>query len=354
MSRVFILVVDEDNIMIDVYLGDKSVHYLTATVKEVFETLYKAPKEKVKIAQIYIQAKQISESTKRVMMMCQEDTNVIFKNGVPDDLRMHLIPCGDEYKIKSVEYWRQYEKEYFKLYFLITFRARGVHAYRREQLQRLKAHINEYLKGVSISYEIVVLEQYNDLPFNRGLLYNAGFSECEKELTEQVKYYVLHNCDLFPEKGTFDYSYISEFEVRDATPYAGGLGGITVINRNTMIRTNGFPNDFFGWGSEDVCYMHRCRSIKVTIVRPTPQEVINEECNSSIVDASFNSKNMLKLSTDKPAVNGIKTCKYTIVSNEKQNDEQNVTHIKIDFSEYKCTDTSSSIYFLSDRNNFFF
>ena len=54
-----------------------------------------------------------------------------------------------------------------KLGIIAPYRKRPGH------LRRFKEHISEYLKDYD--YELIVVEQADDLPFNRGKLLNIGF-----------------------------------------------------------------------------------------------------------------------------------------------------------------------------------
>lgn len=71
----------------------------------------------------------------------------------------------------------------FEAYISIPYRGR------EEQLERFISHISNYMNIIhpTIKYKIVILEQNNKHPFNRGKLLNSGFLECEK-LNTETKY----------------------------------------------------------------------------------------------------------------------------------------------------------------------
>ena len=46
---------------------------------------------------------------------------------------------------------------------------------REEHLSIFKKHITEYLNREKIQFELIVVEQSDDKPFNRGKLLNIGF-----------------------------------------------------------------------------------------------------------------------------------------------------------------------------------
>jgi hypothetical protein len=217
----------------------------------------------------------------------------------------------------------------FEAQILIPYRARGNNKFRELQLSNFLKHMKKYMKTIheNVNYKLIILEQDNDHPFNRGLLLNAGYIECENGINQYIKYYIHHNCDLFPEivKG-LDYGYTPQHEIRDIFGYHGGLGGICIFNRHSYKKANGFPNDYFSWGHEDVIIKTRCEKKNITIKRPNYNDYIAEE--GHIRDSSFNSINQEKGRNDK-ADNGLTTCKY--IAKIKNTDSSNVIHYLIDF-----------------------
>ena len=61
-----------------------------------------------------------------------------------------------------------------KLGVIVPYRGRPTH------LRKFKDHIKDYLKNNNISYQLIVVEQTDTLPFNRGKLLNVGFLEALK------------------------------------------------------------------------------------------------------------------------------------------------------------------------------
>jgi beta-1,4-galactosyltransferase 2 len=66
---------------------------------------------------------------------------------------------------------------------------------------------------------------------------------------------------------TSDYSYVSvpthlaaeaeQFGFK--LPYQGYFGGVTLFDKHSFIKVNGYSNDYWGWGAEDDDVMFRCR-----------------------------------------------------------------------------------------------
>ena len=81
-----------------------------------------------------------------------------------------------------------------KLGIIAPYRKRPGH------LRRFKEHILEYLKDYD--FELIVVEQADDLPFNRGKLLNVGFKTAVRK---QCDYVVFHDLDMLPID--VDYSY---------------------------------------------------------------------------------------------------------------------------------------------------
>ncbi len=65
---------------------------------------------------------------------------------------------------------------------------------REQQLKRFLSHMKDYIKD--IDYEIFIIEQADDKPFNRGKLLNAGYKYA---LDKGCDYFVFHDVDMLPE-----------------------------------------------------------------------------------------------------------------------------------------------------------
>ena len=66
---------------------------------------------------------------------------------------------------------------------------------REEHLALFKKSIEEYLNKMDIPFELLIIEQYDDKPFNRGKLLNIGtiFS-----IIDGCDYLVYHDIDTIP------------------------------------------------------------------------------------------------------------------------------------------------------------
>lgn len=123
---------------------------------------------------------------------------------------------------------------------------------REEQLNIFKEHISNHLRNQNIEFELIVVEQIDNKPFNRGKLLNIGFLEAERL---GCSYVVFHDVDMLPIEA--DYSF-SKTPLHLATNFNETseisetyFGGVTIFPINDFKEANGFPNDYWGWGFED-------------------------------------------------------------------------------------------------------
>jgi len=130
---------------------------------------------------------------------------------------------------------------------------------REQQLKRFLSHMKEYIKD--IDYEIFIVEQADDKPFNRGKLLNVGYKYA---LDKGCDYFVFHDVDMLPED--VDYSYTDKplhlathLQEHDyETTFFDYFGGVTMFNKEDFELINGFSNEYWGWGFEDDDLLIRC------------------------------------------------------------------------------------------------
>jgi hypothetical protein len=135
---------------------------------------------------------------------------------------------------------------------------------RIEHLQLFEGKINNYLSERDLDFVLIVVEQGDDLPFNRGWLLNIGFVKA-KELG--CDYVVFHDVDMLPMD--VDYSY-SDIPLHLATNFTFDgnnervifddyFGGVTLFPVEVFESINGFSNEYHGWGFEDTDLLYRCK-----------------------------------------------------------------------------------------------
>lgn len=283
-----------------------------STLIDTIERYFK--NKRIKVREIVIDKNELTQSQiNLISLLKQEDTIVNSKVSLTN-------PNSDDI---------------FETQILIPYRARHPNTFRQQQLHKFLTHMNSYLNTVhpNLKYKLIIIEQNNDHMFNRGLLLNIGFLEREKDIDYRIKYYVHHNCDLFPkieQTPPLDYSFTPINEVRDIFGYSGGIGGIAIFNRLTFSKINGFPNDYFNWGAEDTTLHKRCERNSINIKRDIYNTGVKEESHAR--DSSYNDINTRKSDRDNPGINGLTTCKYKCTINENTEfNYDNVIHYLADF-----------------------
>ena len=130
---------------------------------------------------------------------------------------------------------------------------------REQQLKRFLSHMKEYIKD--IEYEIFIVEQADDKPFNRGKLLNAGYKYA---VDKGCDYFVFHDVDMLPEDVDYSYSdkplhlatHLQEHDYE--TTFFDYFGGVTMFTKQDFKTINGFSNEYWGWGFEDDDLLIRC------------------------------------------------------------------------------------------------
>ena len=139
---------------------------------------------------------------------------------------------------------------------------------RKEHLKIFIAHFASHLKD--INYDILVIEQNNYYPFNRGLLLNAGFLEAQ---ALGYDYFAFHDVDQLPIDA--DYSFAENVTIPFnqlqqhgwTVSYPEHMGGAVIFDRKSFIAVDGFPNKFWGWGAEDDELSLRVRRSGIPVTR---------------------------------------------------------------------------------------
>lgn len=139
---------------------------------------------------------------------------------------------------------------------------------REEHLGMFIPTLCEYLSSKSIDYRIIVVEQHDSKPFNRGSLLNLGFIKAEDLGCDYV---VFHDIDMIPVDVDYSYSYtplelvksfVKDLNERCAVSAEHVLkdyfGGVTLFSVQSFRKINGYSNRYRGWGFEDNDLLRRC------------------------------------------------------------------------------------------------
>jgi len=142
-----------------------------------------------------------------------------------------------------------------KLAIIVPYRDREKH------LNIFVPHMHEFLKDKGIDYDIIITEQADDRPFNYGKLCNVAV----KEVGEEYTYFAFHDIDMLPVSDECDYSFSDEpihlalnVEAhKNKLPYPQFFGGVKIINKEDFLKINGFSNEYWGYGFEDLDLLKR-------------------------------------------------------------------------------------------------
>jgi len=158
------------------------------------------------------------------------------------------------------------------------------HRNRIDHLKKFISHV-ESMKDIqgNNKMDIFIIDQDNADKFNRGLLLNIGYIIAKKYYSYDR--YIFHDVDSYPDRDLFKlYFKFIDYNIHFASPELGYkythdkfLGGVCGFCKSDYEKVNGFPNNFFGWGSEDDAFYNRCAKFDIKIYRPTKGSYILEE-----------------------------------------------------------------------------
>lgn len=195
---------------------------------------------------------------------------------------------------------------------------------RGEQLRKFISHIHRYHPD----WNVLVIEQSDDdRKFNRGALLNIGAKIAEKN---GLDYVIFHDVDLLPLMKIVPY-YIAfpEKPIHIGKAWTSKydsptfLGGVLSMSIEDIKKTNGFPNQFWGWGGEDDALRNRIKSKKLEVYQPTLRgegfkELIHVDSRTKQEWKNMRKWEDLKEDTGR---SGYKNIKYSVLSTEDITDK---------------------------------
>jgi hypothetical protein len=132
----------------------------------------------------------------------------------------------------------------------------------RDREEHLKIFLDVLPNKINIkNYDILIVEQGDNKPFNRAKLLNIGFDHKKDE----SDYFCFHDVDMIPEE--VDYSYVDKpthgihaikhlgYKLSANSYYSG----VNFFNKEDFIKINGYSNEFWGWGGEDNDLLNRVK-----------------------------------------------------------------------------------------------
>ncbi len=195
-------------------------------------------------------------------------------------------------------------------------------------------------------YKIYIIEQdKDDTPFNIGKLKNIGFEIANKE--DKYDHVIFSDIDIIPDYDLMNYLFLKIKDTPISLAYRGTryegygafLGTLISFSTKTFKKINGYPNNFWGWGGEDIALSIRMNANKInTILYPEKGSIIDfEEKNNKTINIVNNKlKNLEKeeLKYEKLYVdintwktNGLNSLNYEVLNTENIN--ENTVQIKV-------------------------
>lgn len=190
-------------------------------------------------------------------------------------------------------------------------------------------HLRKFIPHYSFLYpeaNILIIEQANELPFNRGWLLNVGFllSSSEYVIFNDIDMLIVNGFQYYkktPSKPTQLATHVEQFGYK--MPFKEYFGGVNAFHRNDFIKINGYSNKFNGWGAED------CEMYDNIIKNGYTIDYKNCWYKSLYHERSFNSiclnkdhPNYLYWKKGRDSDDGLNNCKFTLK-------EKNGNHYKI-------------------------
>ena len=206
---------------------------------------------------------------------------------------------------------------------------------REEHLKQFVPYMEEYLVKEGISFHIYIIHQADNKPFNRAKLLNVGYKE-----SEDSDYFAFHDVDMLPVDS--DYSYVDcpthlatraeQFGFR--LPYDGYFGGVTLFDKESFVKINGYSNEYWGWGAEDDDVLLRCSIMGVSASRKDCGFTsLSHDRNipQDLYDKNLEKFRDLRLSPTKEKIflDGLETLSYKKVKEEKLSEFCSILDVKL-------------------------
>lgn len=119
---------------------------------------------------------------------------------------------------------------------------------RKKQLEKLLPSLNKKFKN--FNYEIKIIEQIDDKPFNLAKLTNIGFSIFLKKEKNFNWTYIFQPVDCYPievDYNIYDNDIVYHFDKSYSLDWAKAF----CYKPESFIKINGYTNEYWGWGGED-------------------------------------------------------------------------------------------------------
>ncbi|MFO1024018.1 MAG: galactosyltransferase-related protein [Acetobacteraceae bacterium] len=134
---------------------------------------------------------------------------------------------------------------------VVPYRDREQHL--AEFLATVPSFLSESPRCEHVTARILIVEQVPGKPFNRGSLCNVG----ARILGDSVDYICLHDVDTLPIDADYSWPEQPSMIVVHGLKFGAELarklfGTVVLIQQAQFIAANGFSNEYWDWGFEDV------------------------------------------------------------------------------------------------------
>ena len=211
---------------------------------------------------------------------------------------------------------------------------------REKYLDKYLKNVLPILKKQNIDYKIIIVEQSPEKLFNKGKINNIGFKE-GTQIFNNIDYIYFNDIDNFPLNSNIINFNKNIKNVEHFFGYKHCLGGIFAVNKNIFNKINGFSNNFYGWGYEDVDIQNRFLKNNINISRNNfiaraqnknkYFDEITKKKNRNTTNLNIKkSENYLKLYNQNMKnvfKDGLNNCKYKIL--KKTNIDENIIRITV-------------------------
>jgi len=245
---------------------------------------------------------------------------------------------------------------------------------RKSQLDIFVKQMDHILKNTVKKYTINIIEQESDrsdiqdvpdtikqpnssmAKFNLGRLKNIGFHIASENASKDV-HYIMSDLDLIPSVNLIeDYLTYPKKPIHLAnkgTRYnldgknKSFLGGVLSVNKDDFTKSNGYPNNFWGWGGEDDALKKRFDTVGIKINKPEYPVIDLEDFQNFGEKNQYLKENKMKENLKREKVdydkiiwktNGLNDIDltYEILKKDKYQNMKSVNHtiVKLNIMEY--------------------
>lgn len=183
---------------------------------------------------------------------------------------------------------------------------------------------------------ILVVEQTEGKPFNRGKLLNIGAQIAFGRM--KSTHIITHDVDMIPVDDT-QYGFADAVHLATGATQFGGkmpydryFGGVTAFSAKAFYMCNGYSNEYWGWGAEDDDILRRIESVGIEVIRPDRpnrfQSLSHVHALHSVESKKTHRLNCERLDSDYDrSKDGLNTLEYRIVG---QSEAGEVNHVIVE------------------------